>query len=372
VTLSRSFKVALFISAVTHAGVFALLDREPIAQKLLAAPKALVAKRPKPKVVRFELVDTPASAESPEPPKKSSLVSNKNTRAQDRFKGEKKREDSPHLEGKRSDSKDTRPKAVIAKPSPPANAAPKPKPKPEAKPKPKPEPKPKPKPEPKPEPKAEPKTKPEPKIDIVEKGKDIKPKEATRKKPAKREKELLQQVLPEKKPSKPAEPERKEKEVIRLAKKSPAEIAPIAPVPTIAPPAQASSPKIFTSVDAGNMGGDALIEGEISFGATRHFFGDYLLKMKQAVETEWMSLLVSRYSGVRRSSAAIDFKIQPDGRVTDIEIKSNEGDPYFPLVCISSIQSAEPFDEIRYTEIQGLPEEFIDKALSVRFTFRYN
>jgi hypothetical protein len=315
------------------------LDREPVAQKLFAAPKALVAKKPKPTVVRFELVDTPASAETSEPPKESSLVSNKNTRAQDRFKSDKKLDDSPHLEGKRSDSKDTRPKAVVAKPAPPpVKTAPKP-------------------------PKPAPKAKPEPKLDAAEKGKDIEPREPIGKEP-------LRQVFPEKEPARPPKP--KEKEVIRLAKKSPVEAPSIPPVPPRPPPARAATPKIFTSVDAGNMGGDALIEGEISFGATRHFFGDYLLKMKQAVETEWISHLVSRYSGVARSTAAIDFKIQPDGRVTDIEIKSNEGDPYFPLVCISAIRDAQPFDEIGYTEIQGLPEEFSDRPLSVRFTFRYN
>lgn len=331
-TLSRSFKVALLISAVTHAGVFALLDREPIAQKLLAAPRGLVAKRPKPRVVRFELVDTPASAETPEPPEKSSLVSDKNTRAQDRFKGEKKLEDSPHLDGKSSDSKDTRPKAVVARPVAPA----------------------------KPDP-----VKPD-------------PRETPREETVKREKEPLLRAAPGKKPVKPTEdapiaPEPKEKEIIRLAKKAPAEIrlAP-PPVPAARPAPPVPAPMMVSGVTASNLGGDAEITGEISFGATRHFFGEYLLKMKQAVETEWISNLVSQYSGVARSLAVVDFKIQPDGRVTDITVSSSEGDPYFPLICESSIRAAQPLDEIPYSEIPGLPEEFVDKPLNIRFTFRYN
>jgi outer membrane biosynthesis protein TonB len=214
---------------------------------------------------------------------------------------------------------------------------------------------------------AQPTAKPEPKPDAAEEGKDVKAKEPARKELAKREEEPLQQVSPKKKTLKPVErtraaPEPKEKEVIRLAKKAPAKARPMPP----------AFPRMGAGVSAANMSGNAEITGEISFGATRHFFGDYLLKMKQAVETEWMSNLISRYSGIERSTAAIDFKIQPDGRVTDIEIESNEGDPYFPLVCVSSIQSAQPFDEIRYSEIRGLPEELIDRPLSVRFTFRYN
>jgi hypothetical protein len=133
-----------------------------------------------------------------------------------------------------------------------------------------------------------------------------------------------------------------------------------------------AAPKISTSVEAGNMGGDALIEGEISFGATRHFFGEYMLKMKQAVETEWISLLISRYTGVAMSTAVINFKIQPDGTATDIVTHSNEGDPYFPIICVSSIRDAQPFEEIPYDDIPGLPEELKGKPLNIRFTFRYN
>ena len=353
-TLSRSFKVAVSISVLIHAGVFALLDREPVAEKIFASPKPLLAKKlkPKPKAVQFELVDTPASAKAPEPPKKTTLLSDKNTRAQDKFQGKEKLEDSPHMEGKRADSKDTRPKTVIAKPA----VTPKPR-KPERQPKPV-------KPREKTVPPSAQEVKPEPKT-------------VDKKQPVEQKKEPMQKVIPEKKAAKPVEeiriaPAPKEKEVIHLAKKRPSEVSPIAPVPPRTTPAQVATPEISTSVDAGNMGGDALIEGEISFGATSHFFGEYLLKMKQAVETEWISHLISRYTGVAGSTAAIDFKIQPDGTATDIVTSSNKGDPYFPIVCMSSIRDAQPFEEIPYNDIPGLPEELKGKPLNIRFTFRYN
>jgi outer membrane biosynthesis protein TonB len=131
-------------------------------------------------------------------------------------------------------------------------------------------------------------------------------------------------------------------------------------------------PVIMSSASARSAGADARITGELSFATTRHFFGEYLLGMKQAVETEWISRLVSQYTGLVRSEAVIDFKIQPDGSVTDLDISSTEGDSYFSLICVSSIQDAQPFDEIPYDDIAGLPEEFIGKPLSIRFTFRYN
>ena len=239
-TLSRSFKVAVSISVLIHAGVFALLDRKPVAEKIFAPPKPLLAKKPEPKAIRFELIDTPASAEAPEPPKESTLLSNKNTRAQDKFQGKKKLEDSPHLEGKRADSKDTRPKTVIAKPA----VAPKPR-KPEKQPKP---------------------VKPRQKtVSPPAQKEKPEPRTADKKQPVEQKKAPMQKVIPEKKAAKPVEeiriaPAPKEKEVIHLAKKSPVEVSPIAPVPPRPAPAQVATPEISTSVDTGNMGGDALIE----------------------------------------------------------------------------------------------------------------
>jgi len=333
VALSRSFKVSLLLSVLIHAGVFAALSRESVSQKILAEPKPLLAKRAEPKVVRFELIDTPASAETSEPPKKTDLVSDKNARAQDRFQGEKKLKDSPHMEGKHEDSKDTRPKMVAAKPPAP----------------------------PKPE-----------RIVKTATPKDSSGEGAARRVPANDKKEPPKpSVVREKEPSKPKEaiqvaPEPENKEIIRLAKKAPVLAEPTAPSPAMTPP------HIMSSASARNTGADAQIMGELSFAATRHFFGEYLLKMKQAVEAEWISRLVSQYSGIVRSRTVVDFKIQPDGLVTEVDASSTEGDPYFALICISSIRDAQPFEEIPYDDIPGLPEEFKGKPLSIRFTFRYN
>lgn len=323
-TLSRSFKVSLALSALIHIGAFAAVSNEGIAEKILASPKPLLAGKTKPTAVHFELVDTPASAKTPEPPKKTNLISDKNTRAQDRFKSEEKLKDSPHMEGKHEESKDTRPRAVVRKPPKP------------------------------PEKEARSKPVPEPK-------KQLQPRA-----------ELTQTLHPvparEKKPVEPSEekhaaPETKKKEVVRLAKKAPAQHEGLA--------APAILPRITSPASARNTGADAQITGELSFGATRHFFGEYLLKIKQSVEAQWLSRLVSQYTSVTRAQAVIDFKIQPDGRVTDVDVSSFEGDLFFALLCLSSIRDAQPFDTIPFDEIPGLPEDFRNKPINIRFTFRY-
>jgi outer membrane biosynthesis protein TonB len=359
VVFSRTFKVALLISTLAHGGTFALLDKEPVADRFLAPPKPALAKKAHKKkveesVIRFELVETPASAEVSEPSesaKKSKLFSDKNTRAQDRFQGEKKLEDAPNMDGRREDLKDTRPRMIASRPAPP-------------------------KPEVKPAAKSAPKPAPKPAQKKADPPKAIAKKATPNKSISHEVTTSREAAVPDKaaeKPKRPieqiqVEPKPMGEEVIRLAKKAPDPIRRTDP----AGPSISVAPRMMTAASARNTGADAQITGELSFGTTRHFFGEYLLEMKQAVETEWISTLISTYTGIRRSSAEIDFKIMPDGSVSGMEVSSSEGDPYFPVICMSSIRDAQPFKAIPYSEIPGLPEEFTDKPLSIRFTFKYN
>jgi outer membrane biosynthesis protein TonB len=280
----------------------------------------------------FELVETPSSAAVPTPPEKATLMSDKNARAQDAFQSDKKLKNSPHMEGKNPESKDTRPKMIV--PQPPAPPAPA-----------------------NPQKKASPQEKMA-KKETPQKDSERKPKEAAV--------DASTQVKLSKSPEPDfLKPESLQKEVIQLAKKpadASASIPPAAPAPS----------RVVTAASSRNADADAQITGELSFGASHHFFGQYLLKMKQAVERQWLSRLVTSYTGIVSSKAVIDFKIQPDGRVTDLAVQSSEGDPYFPLVCVSSINDAQPFDKIPYSESRGLPDRFMGKPLNIRFTFQYN
>lgn len=335
-TNSRSFKIALVLSLLIHLCAFVALGQEQVSQRLIAPPAVAVKQQQKkPESVQFELVDTPASAEVKSPPKQTNLMSNRNTRAQDMFESEKKLKNSPHMEGKNPDVKDTR-KQAIAVPQPPAPPA-------------------------QPQPKA-----PEPAEAHPQKPA---PQEQPKKQPTEKPKEA-EMMLAERKPEppRPESAKTEKKEVIQLAQKT-ADTAPASPsVP--APPRSAAVD--ITTADSRNTDANAEITGELSFAASRHFFGDYLLKMKQAVERQWVSRLVTKYTGIVSSEAVIDFKIQPDGRVTDALVHSSEGDAYFPVLCISSINDAQPFGQIPYSEAAGLPDEFLNKPLNIRFTFRYN
>ncbi|MBI4832852.1 MAG: hypothetical protein HY801_15130 [Candidatus Lindowbacteria bacterium] len=262
-------------------------------------------------------------------------MSDKNTRAQDMFHGEKKLSDSPRMEGKQEKAKDTRQRMIVQSPrTTPAQQ--------------------------RKSGKTDQEVRPDRDRKQTETHKQMEKESATKS-------DSSEQTSPEMRNRMEMAREPQKKEVIQLAKKaSPADGS----SGESAPPPMA--PRIITAASAKNTEADAQITGELSFGATRHFFGEYLLKMKQAVEQQWVSRLISQYTGIVSSEAVIDFKIQPDGHVTDMIVNSNEGDPYFPLVCASSISDAQPFDKIPYSEVPGLPDEYMNKPLNIRFTFRYN
>jgi len=317
-----------------HMGAFAVVSHESVTQRIKTGPVIVAKQKTKPTSVRFELIETPASAKTDKPATGTNLRSDKNAQAQDRFESEKKLDDAPHMEGKHEDVKDTRPRMIAAKPAKPIAE--------------------------KAAPQKEPQSQP------------VKPPEKEKVEEQKTEK--LQSGLPAEKKEEPREPEKgvriepesKPKEIKKLAKKMPDPSESVMPAPSIVPS------RMMSAASASNTGADARITGDLSFAASRHFFGEYLVKMKQAVEREWVSRLVSKYTGVRSSRAVIDFRIQPDGEVTDIAVNSVEGDQYFAVMCASSINDAQPFDEIPYAEAQGFPEEFVNKPLNIRFTFRYN
>ena len=310
-------------------------DQEIVSRKMLEPPPpAVVARKNKPQSVQFELVDTPPSARAATPPEKTNLMSDKHTRAQDLIEDKEKQKDAPHMEGRNDKAKDTRPKMMA--PAPPKRGA---------------EPKP-------PEPQQqEAKPKPEPK-----------PAEKQEEPPQKtKEAEAVALLKPEPKPQPKEEPapEVPKKEVLQLAKKTPDAQPPNPTTPQLASPG-------LSPANARNTDADAELTGELSYAASRHFFGEYLLKMKEAVERQWVSRLVSKYTGIVSSQAVIDFKIQPDGSVTDLSVETSEGDAYFPVVCVSSINDAQPFGVIPYEQASGLPEKYMNKPLNIRFTFRYN
>lgn len=112
-------------------------------------------------------------------------------------------------------------------------------------------------------------------------------------------------------------------------------------------------------------------EGEFSFEATQHFFGDYWLRLTRKIENTWVLLLTSRYKRMGPSRAVLDFLVMPDGGVRALTPLSAEGDELFPLVCGLAVRNSGPFDPVPYDAVPQLPEGARDLPLRIRATFSY-
>lgn len=117
---------------------------------------------------------------------------------------------------------------------------------------------------------------------------------------------------------------------------------------------------------------NARVRGEFSYGATQHFFGEYLLRMKERVEREWFSRLLTEYSRAVSNRVVIDFKVYSNGDVGNMQFVEQHGDPYFPVLCWNAIEAAGPFGLVPYAEVEGIPPDLANKPLNIRFTFHYN
>lgn len=85
--------------------------------------------------------------------------------------------------------------------------------------------------------------------------------------------------------------------------------------------------------------------GSGAFNVQRGPMGDYGERMWHAVQERWYATLeAQKFAGEFRGKVVIDFKLHPDGNVSQVEIK-NEGadDGIYSMYCIASIQLSASF-----------------------------
>jgi TonB family protein len=92
-------------------------------------------------------------------------------------------------------------------------------------------------------------------------------------------------------------------------------------------------------------------------------FKSYLIPVVRSVKASWYSL-VPESAILKKRCVAIQFKILPDGRVTEMEYASTSGDIGLDHAAWGGIMAAEPFPP--------LPAEFKGNHLTLRFAFFYN
>lgn len=189
-------------------------------------------------------------------------------------------------------------------------------------------------------------------------------------------------------PPKPAEPERAAPPLAQapgdLAYSRPRENPPVQPNPkprerVAQPQTQPPRPRTLQAArrESGGMAGEkvkqqggakrfALVP---SFDARATPFGAYDALLIAAIQKRWYDLLASRdfaanYSG----KVVLEFRLNSDGRVTDMKISENGVTEILGLLCQRAVQDPAPFDPWPSDLKRLVGKDFRE----VRFTFYYN
>jgi hypothetical protein len=112
-------------------------------------------------------------------------------------------------------------------------------------------------------------------------------------------------------------------------------------------------------------GGINKLKMDSSLDAIKTSFGDYDREFIDAVQTRWYQLLENRSPGTGK--VVVEFRLHPDGRVTDLSMPQNEMSELFGLICMQAIREPAPYRPWPLEMRRDIPKEYRD----VTFTFYY-
>jgi TonB family protein len=92
-------------------------------------------------------------------------------------------------------------------------------------------------------------------------------------------------------------------------------------------------------------------------------FGPYLQKVLSDVRSNWYKAIPASVQS-KKGSLAIEFAIQPDGRIANIRLTATSGDTLLDRAALGGIIGTAPFSP--------LPAEFTRPFLALRLRFYYN
>jgi hypothetical protein len=108
--------------------------------------------------------------------------------------------------------------------------------------------------------------------------------------------------------------------------------------------------------------------GKISFDVKQSPFGAYDAAFIAAVQQRWYELLDSSEFAQRSGKVVLEFKLNYDGRITDLKMNGNEVGPILGLLCEKAISDPAPFPKWPSDMRRMVGGNFRE----VTFTFYYN
>jgi hypothetical protein len=94
--------------------------------------------------------------------------------------------------------------------------------------------------------------------------------------------------------------------------------------------------------------------------------GDYMQRMSDAVQSRWNKLLEDQSADVT-GKVVLNFKLHPDGRVTDMKMVQNEVTDLQEATCERAVMDPAPYEKWSREMRLSLPTDSYD----ITFTFYY-
>jgi outer membrane biosynthesis protein TonB len=113
-------------------------------------------------------------------------------------------------------------------------------------------------------------------------------------------------------------------------------------------------------------GGVGALRMDSTLDAVKTSYGDYDRQFIDAVRTRWYQLLEGRMPGTGR--VVVEFRLLPDGRITNLQIVHNEMSDLFGLICQQAIFDPAPYRPWPLEMRRDIPNNYRD----VSFTFYYS
>ncbi len=117
----------------------------------------------------------------------------------------------------------------------------------------------------------------------------------------------------------------------------------------------------------GRESGGAEKSGFMSFEATKHILGDYMLNVRRKVEQQWHAALGFRYLGVGRVESLVECSIRPDGTLEYVRIVEIGDSMSYAIVCRDAIEKAGPFGPFPFE----VPDIYRKENLEIVWKFSY-
>ena len=114
--------------------------------------------------------------------------------------------------------------------------------------------------------------------------------------------------------------------------------------------------------------GGSSTRGKVAFDASATPFGEYDAAFIAAVEQCWHNLLETHQGTQRPGRVVVDFKLSPDGRISDMRVPNNEAGEILGMLCQSAILNPAPYPRWPAQMRQTISGNYRE----IRFTFYYN